>query len=76
MNTPIQGKHVCHEHEHNTTKFVDCSSDEAEKKTEQSDEVQGVMKILEKKETRNSKMFKVTFYDFKKQFDEIIILIY
>jgi len=54
MNTPKQGSNVCEEHEKTTTKF----EDEQEQKIS-SDEVLGVIKVLEVKETRTSRLYKV-----------------
>lgn len=49
MNTPKQGLNVCQEHERTTTTFIDCSSEEIEKKSSSKQEFQGVINILEKK---------------------------
>ena len=55
MNTPKQGLKVCAEHEETTTEFVD------EESNKKSNEVQGVIKVLESKETRNSTLYKVRY---------------
>ena len=59
MNTPSKGFEVCDEHIETTAPFVDSSSDEKEKESLATKEYEGVMKILEIKETRTSKMYKV-----------------
>jgi len=40
MNTPKQGLNVCQEHERTTTTFIDCSSEEIEKKSSSKQEFQ------------------------------------
>ena len=59
MNTPKQGEIVCGEHLKTTTKFIDCSLQETEKKSSAKNELQGIVKILNTKETRTSTMYQV-----------------
>ena len=60
MNTPSKGSSVCEEHIQTTTQFSNCLDEKEE--SPPNNENQGIMKILEIKETRHSKMYKVLWH--------------
>ena len=55
MMTPKQGMTVCEEHSKNTMEFEDSLKDEKNKESN----IQGIIKICSKKETRTSTLYEV-----------------
>lgn len=63
LDTPVQGKRICSFHQINSCQYVDDSADMDEKSTQKKkdseENILTVMKILDSRETRSNKFYKV-----------------